>query len=206
MKITRPLPGVLHLQFTTQTDLCRSFLRMQEFYESPYPEIRGRYFTLPEYIMLYTKDHGKPFSYYTDWHGFNIPGEALRRFGRVFKDKLTTPEQLILSIKDVTYLIGTHDDCAEALDHELAHARYHTDLRYRTRAYELVFHLGVYHPREHRAFVEWLKTSGYTTDVFFDEINAYMATNTLDDFQDAFDEPMAGALCRLAGPFRELYK
>ena len=156
--------------------------------------------------MLYTKDHGKPFSYYTDWHGFNIPGEALRRFGRVFKDKLTTPEQLILSIKDVRYLIGTHDDCAEALDHELAHARYHLDLRYRTRAYELVFLFGTSGLKEYEALKHWLLDSGYTSEVIIDEVNAYMATNTLDDFRENFSPITADMLYRLAGPFRELYK
>ena len=206
MKIARPLPGVLHLQFTTQADLCRSFLRMQEFYESPYPEIRGKYFTLAEYKKLYTRDHGKPFSYYTDWHGFNIPGKALREFGRVFKGKLTTPEQLILSLKDVRYLIGTHDDCAEALDHELAHARYNIDLRYRERVDELVFLFGTSGLKEYEALKHWLLDLGYTSEVIIDEVNAYMATNTLADFQENFSELTANALYRLTGPFRKLYK
>ena len=206
MRITRPLPGVLHLQFTTQMDLCRSFIRMQEFYESPYPEIRGKYFTLSEYFVLYTRDHGKPFSYYTDWHGFNIPGGSLRDFERKFAGRLTTPEQLILSIKDVRYLIGTHDNCEEALDHELAHARYYLDREYRERANVLSFWLSADNPFEYMAFVEWLKTSGYTEAVIFDEINAYMATNTLDDFQENFSMLKADSLYRLAAPFRELYR
>ena len=42
------LPNVYVLNFDTQYELCMSFVRMQEFYESP--KFRGKTFELEEFI------------------------------------------------------------------------------------------------------------------------------------------------------------
>src|ERR1035438_5938399 len=87
MKIKRYPGGIVHLKFKTQNKLARAFIRLQEFYESPYPTIRRKYFTVDQFAKLYTKTFGE-FSYYTDWHGFNLPGNIVQQFAKVSKDDL----------------------------------------------------------------------------------------------------------------------
>ena len=53
-----------------------SFVRMQEFYESP--KFKGKYFTLEQYMDYWSKEFGKgSFTYPSVWDGFNIPGKVL---------------------------------------------------------------------------------------------------------------------------------
>ena len=73
------------LTFDTQYELCMSFVRMQEFYESPSNKFRGKYFTLEEYIDYWSLKFGKgSFTYPSVWSGFNIPGKVLLEWLRKF--------------------------------------------------------------------------------------------------------------------------
>jgi hypothetical protein len=201
--ITRPHRDVVHMRFPNQKSLCRSFIRLQEFYESPYPEIRGNYFTLDDYRRLYVVDHGKPFSYDKDWHGFNVPGRIVRRFEKVFAHDLTFEEKRIVDLKSMAYLIGTWQDAD--FTHEFAHAMYHLSRRYREGVRRLVKQLEADDPAAALVFLLWLKNEGYTAEVITDEIGAYFATNDRADFEEHFDRTAARVLYGAAKPFRELY-
>ena len=203
MKIIRPHPDVVHVRAPNQEILARAFIRLQEFYESPYPAIRGNYFTLAEFEDLYTEDHGTPFSYYKDWKGFNVPGRIVRRFARAFAGGLTADEALLISCAPMDYLIGTYRN--EDFTHEYAHAMFHLSNAYCTRARRLVAKFESKQWSLSVIFRSWLAREGYTPEVFADEINAYFATNTLSDFEDDFHETDAKLLHRAAAPFRELY-
>jgi hypothetical protein len=50
-----------------------TFLRVQEFYESPNPDFRGKHFNIWDFIEWYSKEHRDAFTYAFDWGGFNIP-------------------------------------------------------------------------------------------------------------------------------------
>jgi len=50
-----------------------TFLRVQEYYESPNPEFRGKDFNIWDYIEWYSREHKDVFTYAFDWGGFNIP-------------------------------------------------------------------------------------------------------------------------------------
>ena len=202
-KITRPHRDVVHMRFPTQKALCEAFVRLQEFYESPYPEIRGNYFTLDEYKKRYVRDHGKPFSYHKDWHGFNVPGRVVRRFAKAFAYDFTPDEAVIVGLDPMDYLIGTWRD--EDFTHEFAHAMYHISRAYRVRTKRLVLQFETDHWSASVAFTSWLKREGYTAEVITDEIGAYFATNARSDFEDHFSKRSAAELYRAAKPFRDLY-
>jgi len=87
--------NIFLLDFETQEELTSTFLRFQEFYESP--EFQGKIFTLQEYKAWYTKLKGK-FSYYTDWGGFNIPSRILESFYKGKFDPLSEAEKQFLDM------------------------------------------------------------------------------------------------------------
>jgi hypothetical protein len=201
--ISRPHRDVVHMRFFTQDALCRAFIRLQEFYESPYPKIRGNFFTLDEFKRRYVQDHGKPFSYYKDWHGFNVPGRTVRAFAKMFAHDLTFEERRIVDLKPMGYLIATWKDAD--FDHEFAHALYHLKRPYQNGIRRLVKRFETNRWSLSVAFKAWLKKYGYTEKVFIDEIGAYFATNDLSDFENDFSKRRAYALWEAAWPFRDLY-
>ena len=50
-----------------------TFLRVQEYYESPNAEFRGKHFNIWDFIEWYSRDKKDVFTYAFDWGGFNIP-------------------------------------------------------------------------------------------------------------------------------------
>jgi len=45
------------------------FCRVQEFYESPNPQFRGKNFSIWDYIEWYSREHRDVFTYTFDWGG-----------------------------------------------------------------------------------------------------------------------------------------
>jgi len=71
-------PNVFSDTYDNRYDLCMSFVRIQEFYESP--QFKGKYFTLEEFIDWWSFSESKikgSFDYPIRWNGFNIPGEVI---------------------------------------------------------------------------------------------------------------------------------
>jgi len=50
-----------------------TFLRVQEYYESPNPDFRGKHFNIWDFIEWYSSTKRGAFTYAFDWSGFNIP-------------------------------------------------------------------------------------------------------------------------------------
>lgn len=76
IKETGPFSRVLHVTVKDSWDLAMTFLRMQEWYESP--KFHHKHFTLEAYMRWYQKAYGKgTFSYPKDWTGFNVPSTAV---------------------------------------------------------------------------------------------------------------------------------
>jgi len=72
------IPKVYLFTCDSQYELCMTFVRAQEFYESP--EFKNSYFTLEEFIDWWSLNMAKKegtFDYPSMWGGFNIPGHCL---------------------------------------------------------------------------------------------------------------------------------
>jgi len=103
------------LIFKKQEMLASTFLRFQEYYESP--KFKGRIFRLEEYKKWYIKNSpqgqqtGK-FTYYSDWNGFNIPSVVLKPFYEGKFNPLSQSEKELLKMfqnkKEKFYIIGIH--------------------------------------------------------------------------------------------------
>jgi hypothetical protein len=155
-------------------------IRLEEFYESPFKEIAGKYFTLDYYMDLYAKRNGNVFSYYQDWNGFNIPGNSVLAFYDAFKFDLRPKEvkilghlsEMISSNNPNFYIIATHKD--DDVDHEIAHAMYYLNPEYKKecdKIYKTV-------PKQFKDKInKKLKEYGYSNKVYKDETQAYLSTD-----------------------------
>lgn len=205
IKINRPYSGIIHLRFSGQYELTSTFLRLQEFYESPLKGIKGKHFTLDHYMDLYAKEYGN-FTYMIDWNGFNVPGDVIREFVKVFKDDLLPKEELLLSkiadeiaSDDKFYLIGTWEDDA-VLDHELAHAFYHLVPKYKREINKIIKKM----EDNADAIYDRLKDMGYCKAVMKDELQAYLTTSDDEYLAEKFPKAVIGHACLLE--MRERYK
>jgi hypothetical protein len=67
---------VLHVVIPNEYDLAMTFVRMQEWYESP--KFGRKLFTLEAFMRWYSGAYGKGcFTYPKDWGGFNVPSTAV---------------------------------------------------------------------------------------------------------------------------------
>jgi hypothetical protein len=154
----------------TPYEIASTFLRFQEYYESP--KFRGRYFSLEEFMDWYAAENSG-FSYFDDWEGFNIPSWVFRPFREGRFDPLLKKERKLLSliadVADPFYLIGACRPFAlPNLKHEFVHGCFYTDRRYRAQV------LAVLRKAKARTFHEALRRlGGYHPSRWPDEINAY---------------------------------
>jgi len=164
------------LSFPDQHLLASTFLRFQEYYESP--RFRGRTFTWEEYMDWYARTNGK-FSYLQDWSGFNIPDRVLRPFYDGSFDPLTRKERALLELfRDVPppfYVIGVVD--GKKLDdslHELVHGLFAVFPDYRRDV------IGCLRRFDLSSAKKILLEMGYARNVLDDELNAYITTGLSD--------------------------
>ena len=148
-----------------------TFMRFQEYYESPNPNFRGKTFTRGEYLSWYSKERGYN-SYSSDWSGYNFPSYVLTPFKCGQFDPLTDKELEFLNFfkyrHDNFYIIGANDD--SVIRHELSHALYYTNSNYYR---EINAILDSYH-EELDNLNDHLITMGYCVEVLYDEIQAYI--------------------------------
>lgn len=191
-----PITGIVHVRYNTRYELCSSFMRLQEFYESDLPGIQGNVFSLEQYMDAYAKRNGG-FSYTMDWSGFNIPSNIFHLFIHHYRDSvldklLLDKEKILIDAinaqvnavlpSDATfYIIGSYKDCvreASVIQHEVAHALYNLDLDYK---YHADIACNVLPDRD--AIIDVLKEWGYSGSVIHDEVQAYASTNCNADWK-----------------------
>jgi len=209
--------GVVMVEAESQYALCSMFLRPQEYYESPYENIRGKYFTLEEYMDTYAKDRGA-FTYYTDWIGFNIPSDVFVNFVNLFHYTFTAKENLLVNgirnlipnLEGNFYIIGV---CKgkwnkETIEHETAHALWHLDPVYRDKMRTLLYNKVRLYLYE-KAKIS-LESVGYDSKVINDELQAYLATASrkkiLKLFGWSYGEKISTALRKYFKEYCEAYK
>jgi len=191
------LPGLIHIHFNTQYEVTSTFLRLQEFYESSYEEIRNNHFTLEQYMDAYAKDHGN-FTYTVDWSGFNVPSNVIEEFAQLFQNDLLDKEKhflhIILDIVDKEgwdkyYVIassrdigsdGGKKDQADVMKHEIAHGLWYLDPDYKKEQMKSVKKV-----KEFNADIgSVLQKMGYCKEVVDDELQAYCSTSTMTYLAD----------------------
>ena len=176
MKLTQLIPNVYLAKFENQYELTSTFMRIQEFYESPFENIKDKNFSYENFFDAYVKQG--QLTYWKDWVGFNVPSEALLYFYMTFqlnKRETTLYAELAkqkLNCENKFYLIGIYRN--QDLSHELAHAFYSIYDGYKKEAQQLVANLP---KKEFNKRCQELATSLYAPEMFIDEIQAYGVSN-----------------------------
>lgn len=193
MRLTEIRKNVPLVEFDTRYMCAATMMRVQEFYESPFKNIQGRYFTVEEYMDTYATAKGKftykdedyvyrgkgNFTYFMDWEAFNIPGYVLVKFRDKFSGEFTEKENHLINLlkpfmlsEKKFYLIAVVKG-EKYLSHELAHAYYYLNEKYHAAMDEAMSHF-----KKANVISKCIlsTSSGYSVEVVKDEIQAYMAT------------------------------
>jgi hypothetical protein len=213
-------PNIFSLRFNNQYETCSTFLRLQEFYESPFKEIKGHVFTLETYMDRYAKDKGN-FTYTSDWGGFNVPGHIVQKFFKDYRDAsepfLNKEYYLHEILEDQIYgdkkfyVIGHYEkdnlpdwtkeeDFHSTLAHELAHGLFYLNPKYKKTCLSLIEAL----PEKIKSKMsdKLLNTGGYCKAVLKDEFQAYLSTSDADFLKSIFGV----GLHRASQPFKKTFK
>jgi hypothetical protein len=172
-------PNVVQLSFPNRRELTLTMCRPQEFYESDKEGIRGKYFDWERFIETFSDESGR-LEYFAFWSGFNFPGEAFEGFLDVFRDNLSSREGRLakevfakVDRSSPYYVIATLPNAEDTIRHEMAHALFCVNPSYRACSEALVSDVSV----EVRDKMEsGLKKLGYASNVYVDEIQAYLST------------------------------
>jgi len=173
MKISEISPNLYLLKFSNQYKISSTFMRLQEFYESPYETIRDKHFTWDQFFDVYVKN-GR-MNYWSQWAGFNVPGHVIRKFFKLFAKELTEKEQelyklivpIIKSKKDF-YLISVYQKTD--IRHEEAHGLFYLNIDYKNEVTNLIKAFSL---KYFNILCNNLAKKGYSKNVFIDEIQAY---------------------------------
>jgi hypothetical protein len=170
---------IYHISFASQYLLAATFLRFQEYYESP--KFSGKFFTLEEYMDWYAVERGS-FSYFEDWVGFNIPSWVLKPFYEGKFDPLTEKEKTLLQmfkkISGEFYVIASVSGDLDTLFHEVVHGLFYLFPEYRK---DVISCLRRFNTRSIERRL--LKDSGYKKSVLNDEMNADILLDPKGDIE-----------------------
>lgn len=179
-KFSKLRDGVYELRFKEVYDMCMTFMRYQEFYESP--RYHDKKFTWAEYMAWYSREQSKDgsFSYMNDWGGFNIPVDIIGQVVSLGIDDPNHYDMLMIGIyktimteTDRAYLIGVSD--VGTLDkHEMTHAMYYLDDEYARKCQRIFIETD---PDLIQGIREVLFAKGYTEKTLHDEIQAYLTSD-----------------------------
>jgi len=181
-KLKKLYPGIYFCEIENMYDLTMTFCRVQEFYESPYKEIRGKRFNLLEFMALYSRKNEGSFTYPLDWGGFNVPGPVVTELYDTFIEDFNFYDDIITTIHDRIvseiksnhyYLIGSNSDTT-TIEHECCHALYFLDNEYKKKADTAIKRL---HGSLRKKAEDALYGLGYCKLVMNDELQAYITTD-----------------------------
>jgi len=162
------------IESKTRQDLAETFMRFQEYYESPV--FGGKTFSADEFVAWYAFEYGA-FTYHKDWAGFNIPSWVLEPFRKGEFSPLTEKEKklinLLKKVRGDFYIIGAtqqDEECADTIKHEFVHGAFFTNSDYRR---DVINCLNTHKPGVIKVA---LREMGYGENVLEDETNAYLLT------------------------------
>lgn len=192
-KIDKVKDNIFHCVIKDTYELGMTFCRLQEFYESPYKEIKGKKFNLLDFMSLYVKRRNECFfSYPLDWCGFNIPDNVFRKFQSIQFDDINKYDitinhmyrNILSEMSDNRfYLIASDGGDKVTLKHEICHALYYLNKDYKKITNKLIS--DNLNSKIKDKLEASLKLLGYSSKVYNDEIQAYLSTGyecLLDNF------------------------
>ena len=177
IQVTEIQPRVILLKFESQYEIASTMMMLQEYYESPYDNVFRKIVSYEEYMETYAKDTGN-FTYFTDWSGFNIPGNIVRDyivFKSLVEDYIWNKEkQLFEIIKPYVqkygedfYVLAIYKETD--IKHELAHAIYYLHKEYKERINKVINKRLKYFKDKKKKLLKM----GYRIDMIDDEQQAY---------------------------------
>jgi len=183
----------LLIKFNKQKDLTMSFFRVEEYYESANPKLHQQAFTLETFIEEQMKSDGE-LDYFNYWTGFNVPGYIIEEWSnKINAEYYFREKQLIDIIRDRLdvsrkyYVIGALENDTNTIDHEIAHALYYMNPEYNKEMGELISEFQSNYTEDYNIMCSVLtNTRQYGNNVLFDEIQAYMATETKKELVKEF--------------------
>ncbi len=180
-RLTRPHPNLFVIFFKCRHCMCNTMCRLAEHYESPNQEFRKNAFSRAEFDAWYGP------TYSDDWGGFNMPVSSLDPFFRGEFDPLSAEElPIINTLRHATaknggarkYLIAAPERSMGSLQHEMCHAIFFLDKKYRHRALKALadHETDLRTPLARRLASKRasLLVVGYTTGVLNDELIVFM--------------------------------
>ena len=200
MKIKEISPGVILLSFPTKKDLTFTMCRVEEFYEAASNKFRGQVFTWSEFLDEFMDDAGK-IDYFHFWSGFNIPGHIYEEWSVKFKDLSKRELELIGAVDNIVgerdtkfYIIAAVEGEDSVEEHEIAHAKFYINNEYKKEMMKLNDNL---YKSVRILMTDKFKELGYSTTVYEDELQAYLATSDTKYLMDRFKitEEAAKAVC-----------
>lgn len=176
MNIEEIKPRTFKVNFETREELLKTFIRFQEYYESP--EFKDKVFTVDEYAKWYVKEYKKEtFSYYSDWSGCNVPSYVFDIFRNGKMNPLSEREVSLLNqLPDdgkKYYVIGTFSGGrADVIQHELCHGLFYSNEEYKSKV------LGLLSEYDNGEVESYISNLGYHNDVLLDEVHAYISASS----------------------------
>lgn len=163
-----------------QYDRAMLFFKVQEFYESANKNFKDSKFSVWDYFKWYGKKYKTGcFSYPKDFTGFNLPLIVAKKCYEINKIETPYDEKMIEIINkffingEKKYLIGVDSLKTSTYKHEMAHAFYYTNIKYKNEMDDITKKIP---KKEKNKLAKNLLKLGYCKSVVDDEIQAYLST------------------------------
>lgn len=180
-------PQIFALAIKDNYQRTMLFCRYIELWESPYDEIRNKFFTWEKFMEVYRKENKQDlFTYPEDWDGFGISSDMIQTGISVFNRDKGPYDQIMSEIYSYCqnkfstpnkrwYLIGTDNYSSTTIDHEIAHGLYEVNDEYRRNCDELIHKID---SNDYETLRKKIVDMGYMDDreTIDDEIQAWMST------------------------------
>jgi len=210
-------PNIYAVIIRDDYDRAMLFCRYQEYYESPYVEIRNRIFSLESYMRTYTKGNKSTyFSYPHDWAGYNVPSNILIESHKKFMAHCPNEYDSIMGEiieycnsntkgdeHQPWYIIGADKIKSGTMSHEIAHGLYYTNLKYKV---EMDYIINQIKKTEYINLGKHLIKAGYVNDkkIIDDEIQAFMSTGKYHKWSEIVYKKYSPEFIRVFKKFNEV--
>jgi hypothetical protein len=182
--------------------------RVQEYYESNKPNLKDKLFDTFQFLKEMMDTDGK-IDYFSFWNGFNIPGHIYMDWLQLDGNKYTEYEwnmyqeiQNLVDMEKPFYIIASVTDDWKTDEHEIAHAMYYLNIKYRKEVNQLISEMS---PHKKLYIFSTFFKMGYSKDVYDDELNAWFSTSKKKELEKDL-EIDGGSYKKEIKAFRKLYQ